>query len=215
MTQNDKFRELLAKARSVTQDSLDSNITGFDEPDYVCKCEACERYRDLIGQIDAALAEPIEDCQTCAVSKAFHDVVVRERNAAWSEIEQLRGKAIRFDLDQAGIESRERDAVALVDARAEIKQLKEQLEWQSACTKALGQSQERLVKEIQRIQQLPSLEWANVCAGIMQRLASISRSGKVEDAKSMLELLDQGKTYVSRLEAEIQALRQANKQEKE
>lgn len=129
MTQNDKFRELLAKARSITQDSLDSNITGFDEPDYVCKCEACERYRDLIGQIDAALAEPIDkECSTCKVSKAFHDVVVRERNAAWREIEQL----------------------------------KEQLEWQSACTKALGQSQDRLVKEIQRLgTELHALKQAN------------------------------------------------------
>jgi len=36
-------------------------------------------------------------------------------------------KALRFDLDRAGIESRERDAVELVDLRAEVVRLKAQL----------------------------------------------------------------------------------------
>lgn len=59
MSEVEKLRALLAEARIITQDSLDSNTTGFDEEFKVCNCNACERYRSIIQRIDAALAEPI------------------------------------------------------------------------------------------------------------------------------------------------------------
>lgn len=59
MTENEKLRALLAEARVITQDSLDSNTTGFEAENEVCKCNACERYRSIIARIDAALAEPV------------------------------------------------------------------------------------------------------------------------------------------------------------
>lgn len=45
------------------------------------------------------------------------------RDEARAEAAALQSKAIRFDLDRAGIESREKDSVALVEARAEIERL--------------------------------------------------------------------------------------------
>jgi hypothetical protein len=45
------------------------------------------------------------------------------------EVESLRDKALRFDLDQAGIARRETEAAELVNARATIAQLKD---WQRA-----------------------------------------------------------------------------------
>ncbi len=47
--------DLLKEAKGVVQDCLDDNNTGLD--DYPCNCEGCERYRNLIVRIDAALAE--------------------------------------------------------------------------------------------------------------------------------------------------------------
>ena len=61
MTETEKLRALLAEARVITQDSLDSNTTGFEAENEVCKCNACERYRSIIARIDAALAEPVDD----------------------------------------------------------------------------------------------------------------------------------------------------------
>jgi hypothetical protein len=45
-----------------------------------------------------------------------------------AEIERLSDKALRFDLDQAGIEFREGIAVALVEAKAEIKRQEQTIE---------------------------------------------------------------------------------------
>jgi len=56
----EKLRALLAEARAITQDSLDSNTTGFEAENEVCKCNACERYRSIITRIASALAEPVE-----------------------------------------------------------------------------------------------------------------------------------------------------------
>lgn len=41
-----------------------------------------------------------------------------------AENEALQDKALRFDLDQAGIEGREREAVELVEKRAEVEALR-------------------------------------------------------------------------------------------
>lgn len=40
-------------------------------------------------------AEPVE-CQLCAVSKAFHDVAVAERNLAWHQCDGFRAEAKRL-----------------------------------------------------------------------------------------------------------------------
>jgi hypothetical protein len=69
--------------------------------------------------------------------------------------------------------------------------------------------------ELQRVQRLPTLEWARVCANIMQRLAAISRRGTVSDSdrREILAVFDEGKTYVSRLEAELDAVKQCQRKQ--
>ena len=54
------------------------------------------------------------------------------------DVEILRSKAIRFDLDRAGIEQRERESIELFEARAEIKRLNDLLSsYQLAKSEAL------------------------------------------------------------------------------
>lgn len=70
-----------------------------------------------------------------------------------AEIERLKDKAIRFDLDQIGIESRERDAVELVEARAEIERLKAELslaQFDAATDRAAAVSLGELVEKRER-----------------------------------------------------------------
>jgi len=97
MTEVEKLRALLAEARAITQDSLDSNATGFEADDEVCKCNACERYRSIITRIDAALAEPVSECVDCAQERAEYDSLAaqnrllhRERDEARAEVNMLR-----------------------------------------------------------------------------------------------------------------------------
>lgn len=63
--------------------------------------------------------------------------------------------------------------------------------------------------ELARIQTLPELEWAQVTASLMMRLSTIARAGSAPDAQDMLAVLDRGKTYVERMKAEREALREA------
>lgn len=63
--------------------------------------------------------------------------------------------------------------------------------------------------ELARIQTLPELEWAQVSASLLMRLSSLARSGNAADAQSLLSVLDRGKTYVDRMKAEREALREA------
>jgi len=63
--------------------------------------------------------------------------------------------------------------------------------------------------ELARIQTLPELEWAQVSASLLLRLSSLARSGNAADAQSLLSILDRGKTYVDRMKAERDALREA------
>ncbi len=67
---------------------------------------------------------------------------------------------------------------------------------------ALKREVERLKETLAFVQRLPDLEWAQVTASIMVRLASFSRAGETEAAKTMMAVLDKGKTYVSRTLAE-------------
>jgi hypothetical protein len=63
--------------------------------------------------------------------------------------------------------------------------------------------------ELARIQTLPELEWAQVTASLLMRLSTIARAGSAPDAQAMLDVLDRGKTYVERVKAEREALREA------
>ena len=63
--------------------------------------------------------------------------------------------------------------------------------------------------ELARIQTLPELEWAQVSASLLMRLSSLARSGNAADAQSLLSILDRGKTYVDRMKADREALREA------
>jgi hypothetical protein len=69
---------------------------------------------------------------------------------------------------------------------------------------------ERMEAELARVQRMPTMKWAHVTAQIMQRLAKIAREGWQGDAQAMLEVLDQGKTYVSKLEADLAQAREEN-----
>lgn len=93
MSEVEKLRALLAEARAITQDSLDSNTTGFDEQ--VCRCDACERYRSIIKRIDAALAEPVSPVLgENARLDAMWQQLVRERDEARAERAQLRARLV-------------------------------------------------------------------------------------------------------------------------
>lgn len=63
--------------------------------------------------------------------------------------------------------------------------------------------------ELARIQTLPELEWAQVTASLMMRLSALARAGSAADAQALLDVLDRGKTYVGRMKAEREALREA------
>ncbi len=58
------------------------------------------------------------------------------------------------------------------------------------------------------VQRLPDLEWAEVCASIMQRLSMLARSGNPVEAQRLMAVLDKGKTYVNRVLAERDAARE-------
>lgn len=62
-------------------------------------------------------------------------------------------------------------------------------------------------EELARVQRLPELPWAQVCASLMQRFSAMARAGYQQDAKKLLAVLDKGKTFVTRIEAERDAAR--------
>jgi hypothetical protein len=66
------------------------------------------------------------------------------------ELAEYRDKAIRFDLDKAGIEHREKEAIELVEARAEIERLRasERSAWNAAMER--DEEIERLRKDAER-----------------------------------------------------------------
>jgi hypothetical protein len=66
---------------------------------------------------------------------------------------------------------------------------------------ALRHRAEELQAELERVQQLPELEWAEVTARIMTIVARLARNGFASEARDMKEALDAGKTYVTRLRA--------------
>lgn len=73
-------------------------------------------------------------------------------------------------------------------------------------------TQEQLEKLVDRIaeleedlsysQRLPELEWAEVTSSLIQRFARLSRNGDPEEGKRLMNILDRGSTYVSRLRAD-------------
>ena len=126
MTENQKLRTLLAEARAITQDSLESNTTGFDEEFKVCRCDSCERYRSIIRRIDAALAEPVRGCESCG-DKTYLELlddnvrVRAERDEARAEVERL-GKALTQETQLSLSTQRQLD-----EARAEVERLQKRL----------------------------------------------------------------------------------------
>ena len=109
-----------------------------------------------------------------------HNPIVSQLRA---ENEQLRDKAIRFDLDQAGIVSREKEAVELVDLRAENERLQCKLQsWQTVTDYARGHGAEgsgpgdlqalieRLQCELLRIGDMAVVDWNNAVVGEVDRL---------------------------------------------
>ena len=77
----------------------------------------------IIKQRDAIrAADEIERLHIEVANRAHSEQQYR------AEIERLSDKALRFDLDQAGIEFREGIAVALVEAKAEIKRQEQTIE---------------------------------------------------------------------------------------
>jgi hypothetical protein len=83
-----ELRALLNDAKVISQDALESNNTGFDDPDFVCECEACERFRSIISRIDAALAEPSLTVES--LGDGNFKKVEKERDEARAEVERLR-----------------------------------------------------------------------------------------------------------------------------
>lgn len=91
-----------------------------------------------VGDHDAEIARLRDALALCAEGEAellADNNTLREMvaglsetcNAHIDEIASLREKAIAYDLDQAGIMQREAEAVELVEARAEIARLREEL----------------------------------------------------------------------------------------
>lgn len=125
MTENEKLRALLAEARAWVVAVQDDSLR---------------------ERIDAALAEPIGECDLCAVHKAFHDVAVSQRDGnayLRAEVERERDEA-RAERNHFKAMLRER-ADALLAAQEEIERLKLRFEaqWEechdgsdSACCKA-------------------------------------------------------------------------------
>ena len=64
-----------------------------------------------------------------------------------------------------------------------------------------------LSKELERVQRLPSLDWAEACAAFTQHLATLARSGKQPAAKKAMKALDGLKVYVTGLEATLRDVR--------
>lgn len=69
-----KLRLLLADARQAVNN------------EYMSQTERI----DLRDRIDAALRAPAQECDLCAVSKAFHDLAVKERDYERLQVDRLR-----------------------------------------------------------------------------------------------------------------------------
>jgi hypothetical protein len=104
-------------------------------------------------------AVELERCQQFIASRQHPATVYvspeREIEELRKQVEALTDKAIRFDLDQVGIESREKDAVELVEARAIIEEFTTKLDQHSAQIQLVN---ERLGRVIQDIKQSLSKE---------------------------------------------------------
>ena len=103
---------------------------------------------------------------------------LRERDQAREEVEQLRYKAIQYDLDRAGIESRAQEAVALVEARAEVQEYREQLRKLPDANRVASQDAYRRGAEAMRLAcQEWCIAWENDGEAIADALADL----RVED----------------------------------
>lgn len=163
MTNEEKLRALLAEAQHalLTKDddlaaSLDARIdAALAEPvrkdGYPSACAWCPEHGPLRATDEDGCC-PF--CGSTAIGKGAETALLlqRERYETRIAVERLRDKARRFDLDQAGIESRARDAAALVEARDEIERLtKVHAEWREEGTRnALEEIDREIEKAFRR-----------------------------------------------------------------
>ena len=114
MTEVEKMRALLAEARAITQDSLDSNTTGLEDVNEVCVCDSCERYRSIIQRIDAALAEPVGECARCETLRELADTAAAEQGLAQRRMMEAQKQRDEARADASLAETRLAEIVELV-----------------------------------------------------------------------------------------------------
>ena len=87
-----------------------------------------QQYLSEIEQLRVALDRAERTASLTAAASSVAGEAVRKMQEAEAEVERLSDKALRFDLDQDGIEYREGIAVALVEAKAEIARQEQAIE---------------------------------------------------------------------------------------
>ena len=133
------------------------------------------RWRDKCEALAASLQRKVRHCDEITEER---DKALRERDKARAEVEQLRYKAIQYDLDRAGIESRAQEAVALVEARAEVQEYREQLRKLPDANRVASQDAYRRGAEAMRLAcQEWCIAWENDGEAIADALADL----RVED----------------------------------
>jgi len=198
MTENENLRALLAEARIITQDSLDSNTTGFDEEFKVCPCNSCERYRSIIQRIDAALAEPVKADPTLTVREACrrrmpldgtdaqaleHAITIteRERDEARAEVARLRN-AVREK------ERLELEAVRELDeARAEVARLGAALTQETRLSLRTQRQLDEARAEVERLRSLKPIGTYSMDWNHEQERMTVARAAYQRGAEAMRE----------------------------
>lgn len=117
-----ELRALLTDAKVISQDALESNNTGFDDPDFVCDCDACDRFRGIISRIDAALAEPSLPAES--LGDGDFKKLERERDEAHRDLGNL---LARIHRDGGHYQNEHGTAKAVADADLAVAQMFGQL----------------------------------------------------------------------------------------
>lgn len=79
------LEELRAGLSEITEIGLEEG--SCDCPPEWPRCAVCrmrQRSQRLERVVEQLIASPREACQTCDVSRAFHDLAIKDRNAAWT-----------------------------------------------------------------------------------------------------------------------------------
>ncbi len=94
MTQKE-LQALLKRARDELQVIASYVDTHNAWPNVGLKMTA-RAYKRMVATIDAALAEPITECQECSVHRAFHDVAMVEKRMAEFQLNEARAEIQRL-----------------------------------------------------------------------------------------------------------------------